>query len=159
MKTESRSIRKNLNQIILCVFIISGFLLSTLIFVQEVSATEKTRESVIVSLKAQGKLKEAMELIDKYINNCSTNATYSWGYNEKGCIFTLMGEYAKAIYAYQESLRFSEGASDDFITLMNMGSLQHSLGDYADAISYYDEAIIRIDNDDPRKYWLKMHVA
>jgi len=100
-----------------------------------------------------------MESIDEYINRCSTNETYSWGYNEKGCIFTLMGEYTKAIYAFQESLRFSEGASDDFITLMNMGSLQHSLGDYADAISYYDEAIIRMDNDDPRRYWLKMHVA
>jgi len=70
-----------------------------------------------------------------------------------------MGEYTKAIYAFQESLRYSDGASDDFITLLNMGNLQHSLGDYADAISYFDEAIIRMDNDDPRKYWLKMHVA
>jgi len=159
MKTEFRSIRKNLNQIILCVLIISGVLLSTLILVQKVSAAKKTRESVIVSLKAQGKLKEAMELIDEYINNCSMNVTFSWGYNEKGCIFTLMGEYTKAIYAFQESLRYSEGAPDDFITLLNMGSLQHSLGDYADAISYFDEAVIRMDSDDPRRYWLKMHVA
>ena len=159
MKTESSSIRKNLNQIILCVLIVSGFLLSTLIFVQKASAAKKTKESAIVLLKAQGKLKEAMELIDKYINNCSRNVTYSWGYNEKGCIFTLTGEYTKAIYAFQESLRYSDGTSDDFITLLNMGNLQHSLGDYADAISYFDEAIIRMDNDDPRKYWLKMHVA
>ncbi len=159
MKTESRSIRKNVNQIIFCALIVSGFFLLNLIFEQKVSAARKTKESVIVSLKADGKLKKAMELIDEYINRCSMNVTYSWGYNEKGCIFTLMGEYTKAIYAFQESLRYSEGASDDFITLMNMGSLQHSLGDYADAISYYDEAIIRMDNDDPRKYWLKMHVA
>jgi tetratricopeptide (TPR) repeat protein len=159
MKTESRSIPRNLNQIILCIFIASGILLSTLIFVQEVSATGKTKESVIVSLKAQGKLKKAMDLIDKYINNCNMNVTFSWGYNEKGCIFTLMGEYTKAIYAFQESLRYSDGASDDFITLLNMGNLQHSLGDYADAISYFDEASIRMDNDDPRRYWLKMHVA
>jgi len=159
MKTESRSIPRNLNQIILCIFIASGILLSTLIFVQEVSATGKTKESVIVSLKAQGKLKKAMDLIDKYINNCNMNVTFSWGYNEKGCIFTLMGEYTKAIYAFQESLRYSDGASDDFITLLNIGNLQHSLGDYADAISYFDEASIRMDNDDPRRYWLKMHVA
>ncbi|KHE92034.1 MAG: tetratricopeptide repeat protein [Candidatus Scalindua rubra] len=159
MKTEFHSIRKNLNRIIFCVLIVSGFFLLNLIFEQKVSAAGKTRESVIVSLKAQGKLKKAMELIDEYINNCSMNVTYSWGYNEKGCIFTLMGEYTKAIYAFQESLRYSDGASDDFITLLNMGSLQHSLGDYADAISYYDEAIIRMDKDDPRRYWLKMHVA
>ena len=159
MKTESRSILKNLNQITLCIFLASGILLSTLIFVQKVSATGKTKESVIVSLKAQGKLKKAMNLIDKYINNCNKNVTFSWGYNEKGCIFSLMGEYTKAIYAFQESLRYSDGASDDFITLLNMGNLQHSLGDYADAISYYDEAIIRMANDDPRRYWLKMHVA
>ena len=159
MKTESHSIRKNLSQIIFCALIVSGFFLLNLIFEQKVSAAGKTRESVIVSLKAQGKLKKAMELIDEYINNCNMNVTYSWGYNEKGCIFTLMGEYTKAIYAFQESLRYSDGASDDFITLLNMGSLQHSLGDYADAISYYDEAIIRMDNDDPRRYWLKMHVA
>ena len=159
MKTESRSILKNLNQIILCLFIASGILLSTLVFVQKVSAAGKTKESAIVSLKAQGKLQKAMDLIDEYINNCNMNVTFSWGYNEKGCIFTLMGEYTKAIYAFQESLRYSDGASDDFITLLNMGNLQHSLGDYADAISYFDEAIIRMDNDDPRKYWLKMHVA
>lgn len=159
MKTESHSMRINVNQIILCVLIVSGFFLLSLIFEQEVSAAGKTRESVIVSLKAQGKLKKAMELIDDYINNSTMNVTYCWGYNEKGCIFTLMGEYTKAIYAFQESLRYSDGTSDDFITLMNMGSIQHSLGDYADAISYYDEAIIRMDNDDPRRYWLKMHVA
>ena len=81
MKIESSSIRKNLYQIILCVLIVSGVLLSTLIFVQKVSAAKKTKESVIVSLKAQGKLKEAMELIDQYINNCSMNVTFSWGYN------------------------------------------------------------------------------
>jgi Tfp pilus assembly protein PilF len=159
MKTEFHPIRKNLSQIIFCALIVSGFFLLNLIFEQKVSAAKKTRESVIVSLKTQGKLKKAMELIDEYINNCSMNVTYSWGYNEKGCIFTLMGEYTKAIYAFQESLRYSDGASDDFITLLNIGSLQHSLGDYADAISYYDEAIIRMDNDDPRRYWLKMHVA
>ncbi len=159
MSTESRSIPKNTNHIILCALLVSSFFLSILIFEQRVSAAKKTPESVIVELKAQGKLKKAMELIDKYINNCSVNVTYSWGYNEKGCIFTLMGEYTKAIYAFQESLRYSNGASDDFITLMNMGSLQHSLGDYADAISYYEEAIIRMDKDDPRRLWLKMHVA
>jgi len=159
MKMQFHSIRKKINQIIISALIICGFFLLNLIFEQKVSAAKGTRESAIVSLKAHGKLEEAMESIDEYINRCSTNETYSWGYNEKGCIFTLMGEYTKAIYAYQESLRFSEGASDDFITLMNMGSLQHSLGDYADAISYYDEAIIRMDNDDPRRYWLKMHVA
>ncbi len=159
MKIEPGSIRNNINQIILCVLIVSGFHLSTLIFMHKVSAAKKTKESEIVSLKAQGKLKEAMALIDEYINNCSMNVTFSWGYNEKGCIFTLMGEYTKAIYAFQESLRYSDGASDDFITLLNMGSLQHSLGDYADAISYFDEAIIRMDSNDPRKYWLKMHVA
>ena len=159
MKIESHSTRKNINQIILCVLMASGAFLLTLVFDQKVSEAKRTPESVIVSLKAHGKLKKAMESIDKYIQRCSTNVTYSWGYNEKGCIFTLMGEYAKAIYAFQESLRFSEGASDDFITLMNMGSLQHSLGDYADAISYYDEAIIRMDRNDPRVCWLKMNVA
>jgi tetratricopeptide (TPR) repeat protein len=159
MKTEFHSIRKNVNQLILCALIIPGFFLLSLIFQQKISIAWETPEAVIVSFKAHGKLNEAMELIDKYINNCSMNVTYSWGYNEKGCIFTLMGEYTKAIYAFQESLRYSNGASDDFITLMNMGSLQHSLGDYADAVSYYDEAIIRMDTDDPRKHWLKMLVA
>ena len=159
MKTQSRSIWKNLNLIILFAMIVSGFFLLILIFEQKVSAAKETPESAIVSLKAHGKLKEAMELIDEYINSCSTNEAYSWGYNEKGGIFTLMGEYTKAIYAYQESLRYNEGASGDFITLKNIGSLQHYLGDYADAISYYDEAITRMDDNDPRRYWLKMHVA
>ncbi len=159
MKIEFCSIWKNINQIILCVLIVSGVFLLTLVFDQKVSEAKRTSESAIVSLKAHGKLKKAMELIDKYIHSCSTNVTYSWGYNEKGCVFTLTGEYTKAIYAFQESLRFSEGASDDFITLMNMGTIQHSLGDYADAISYYDEAIIRMDSNDPRTHWLKMHVA
>jgi tetratricopeptide (TPR) repeat protein len=159
MKIEFCSIWKNINQIILCVLIVSGVFLLTLVFDQKVSEAKRTPESAIVSLKAHGKLKKAMELIDKYIHSCSTNVTYSWGYNEKGCVFTLTGEYTKAIYAFQESLRFSEGASDDFITLMNMGTIQHSLGDYADAISYYDEAIIRMDSNDPRTHWLKMHVA
>jgi len=159
MKIEFCSIWKNINQIILCVLIVSGVFLLTLVFDQKVSEAKRTPESAIVSLKAHGKLKKAMELIDKYIHSCSTNVTYSWGYNEKGCVFTLTGEYTKAIYAFQESLRFSEGASDDFITLMNMGTIQHSLGDYADAISYYDEAIIRMDRNDPRTHWLKMHVA
>ena len=159
MKIEFCSIWKNINQIIICVLIVSGVFLLTLVFDQKVSEAKRTPESAIVSLKAHGKLKKAMELIDKYIHSCSTNVTYSWGYNEKGCVFTLTGEYTKAIYAFQESLRFSEGASDDFITLMNMGTIQHSLGDYADAISYYDEAIIRMDSNDPRTHWLKMHVA
>jgi len=159
MKIRLRSIWKNLNQIIICVLIASGFFLLILIFQQKVSAAKETPESAIVSLKAHGKLKEAMELIDEYINSCSTNEASSWGYNEKGGIFTLMGEYTKAIYAYQESLRYSEGTSDDFITLKNIGSLQHSLGDYADAILYYDEAITRMDDNDPRRYWLKMHIA
>ncbi len=159
MKIEFCSIWKNINQIILYVLIVSGVFLLTFVFDQKVSEAKRTPESAIVSLKAHGKLKKAMELIDKYIHSCSTNVTYSWGYNEKGCVFTLTGEYTKAIYAFQESLRFSEGASDDFITLMNMGTIQHSLGDYADAISYYDEAIIRMDSNDPRVYWLKMHVA
>ncbi len=159
MKTGLRSIRKNLNQIILCVLIVSGFFLLILIFEQKVSAAKETPESAIVSLKAHGKLKEAMALIDEYINSCSTNEAYSWGYNEKGGIFTLMGEYTKAIYAYQESLRYSKESSDNFIALKNIGSLQHSLGDYTDAMSYYDEAIARIGDNDPRRYWLTMHVA
>ena len=159
MKTEFHSLRKNATQIIIYASIIPSFFLLSLILPQKVSIAWETPESVIVSFKAHGKLNEAMELTDKYINNCSKNVTYSWGYNEKGCIFTLLGEYTKAIYAFQESLRYSDGSSDDFITLLNMGTLQHSLGDYADAISYFDEAIIRMDNDDSRRYWLKMHVA
>ena len=159
MKTEFHSLRKNATQIIICALIIPSFFLLSLILLQKASIAWETSESVIVSFKAHGKLNEAMELTDKYINNCSKNVTYSWGYNEKGCIFTLLGEYTKAIYAFQESLRYSDGSSDDFITLLNMGTLQHSLGDYADAISYFDEAIIRMDNDDSRRYWLKMHVA
>mgnify|MGYP003959669617 CR=1 FL=1 len=159
MKTEFHSLRKNATQIIICALIIPSFFLLSLILLQKASIAWETSESVIVSFKSHGKLNEAMELTDKYINNCSKNVTYSWGYNEKGCIFTLLGEYTKAIYAFQESLRYSDGSSDDFITLLNMGTLQHSLGDYADAISYFDEAIIRMDNDDSRRYWLKMHVA
>ena len=159
MKADSNSTRKNLNQIVLCVLIVSGVFLLIMISEQKVSVAKETSESAIVSLKAHGKLKEAMELIDEYIDGCTTNETYSWGYNEKGGIFTLMGEYTKAIYAYQESLKYSEGASGNFITLKNIGSLQHSLGDYTDAMSYYDEAIARMDENDPRKYWLTMHVA
>ena len=71
MKTESSSIRKNANQIILCALIVSGFFLFILIFEQKVSAARKTRESVIVSLKTHGKLEEAMESVDEYINSCS----------------------------------------------------------------------------------------
>ena len=70
-----------------------------------------------------------------------------------------MGEYTKAIYAYQESLKYSEGTTCDFIALKNIGSLQHSLGDYSDAISYYNEAVAVMDDNDPRRYWLAMHVA
>ncbi|KKK62787.1 hypothetical protein LCGC14_3000850, partial [marine sediment metagenome] len=38
----------------------------------------------------------------------------------------------------------------------NIGDLQHDLGDYTDAISYYEEAIHRLDRNDPRRLWLKM---
>ncbi len=159
MKEQFYSIRRNLSQIIPCVLIVSGFFLLILICEQKISEANETPEYAIVSLKAHGRLKEAMELVDEYINNCSTNEAYSWGYNEKGGIFTLMGEYTKAIYAYQESLKYSEGATGDFITLKNIGSLQHSLGDYADAISYYNEAVASMDDNDLRRYWLAMHVA
>jgi len=103
MKEQFYSIRKNLNQIIPCALIISGFFLSILICEQKVSEANETPESAIVSLKTHGRLNEAMELVDEYISNCSTNEAFSWGYNEKGGVFTLMGEYTKAIYAYQES--------------------------------------------------------
>jgi len=149
MKKHFYSIRRNFSQIIPCALIASGFFLLILICEQKVSEADETHESAIVSLKVRGRLKEAMALVDEYISNCSTNETYSWGYNEKGGVFTLMGEYTKAIYAYQESLKYSEGATGDFITLKNIGSLQHSLGDYADAISYYNEAIARMDDNDP----------
>ena len=159
MKEQFYSIRKNLNQIIPCALIISGFFLSILICEQKVSEANETPESAIVSLKTHGRLNEAMELVDEYISNCSTNEAFSWGYNEKGGVFTLMGEYTKAIYAYQESLKYSEGTTCDFIALKNIGSLQHSLGDYSDAISYYNEAVAVMDDNDPRRYWLAMHVA
>ena len=159
MKEQFYSIRKNLNQIIPCALIISGFFLSILICEQKVSEANETPESAIVSLKTHGRLNEAMELVDEYISNCSTNEAFSWGYNEKGGVFTLMGEYTKAIYAYQESLKYSEGTTCDFIALKNIGSLQHSLGDYSDAISYYNEAVAIMDDNDPRRYWLAMHVA
>ena len=159
MKEQYYSIRKNLNQIIPCALILSGFFLSILICEQKVSEANETPESAIVSLKTHGRLNEAMELVDEYISNCSTNEAFSWGYNEKGGVFTLMGEYTKAIYAYQESLKYSEGTTCDFIALKNIGSLQHSLGDYSDAISYYNEAVAIMDDNDPRRYWLAMHVA
>jgi tetratricopeptide (TPR) repeat protein len=159
MKPQFRSIWKILNQIIPCVLIASGLFLLIHVFEQKVSSANETHESAIVSLKAHGKLNEAMGLVDEYINSCTTNEAYSWGYNEKGGVFTLMGEYTKAIYAYQESLKYSTGASGNFITLKNIGSLQHSLGDYSDAISYYNEAFARMDDNDPRRYLLGMHVA
>ncbi len=150
---------KILNQIAPCALIVSGLFLLILIFEQKITEAYETPESAIVSLKAHGRLNEAMELVDEYISNCSTDEAYSWGYNEKGGVFTLMGEYTKAIYAYQESMKYSEGGTCDFITLKNIGSLQHSLGDYSDAISYYNEAIARMDDKDPRRYWLAMHIA
>ncbi len=67
MKEQFYSIRKNLNQIIPCALIISGFFLSILICEQKVSEANETPETVIVSLKTHGRLNEAMELVDEYI--------------------------------------------------------------------------------------------
>ena len=102
MKTRFHSTRKKVNQIIISALIVSGFFLLILICEQKISEANETPESAIVSLKTRGRLKEAMELVDEYISNCSTNEAFSWGYNEKGGVFTLMGEYTKAIYAFQD---------------------------------------------------------
>ena len=133
----------------------------SLSYKQEVAVAQGNPESwewLIKSLIEENKLEEALKAADEYMHRFNTRVTYSWGLNAKGNILSQMGEYTKAIYAYQEALKYDDG-TNEFVMLMNIGGLQHALGDYTDAISYYEEAIIRLDSNDPRRYWLKMHVA
>ncbi len=155
MKSPFASTYKIASQIVLCVLIVS---LTSLSYKQEVAMAQGDQEWRIVSLQEQNKLDEALAATNEYIRRNNTREAYGWGLIVKGNIFTQMGEYTKAIFAYQEALKYDDG-TNEFIGLMNIGNLQHSLGDYTDAISYYKEAIIKIDSNDPRRYWLKMDIA
>jgi tetratricopeptide (TPR) repeat protein len=128
-------------------------------FKQEVAVAQEDYTDLIVSLTEQGKLEEALVAVEEYINRDNTRGTYSWwGYNAKGIIFELMGESTKAIYAYQEALQYA--SQDEKInTLVNIGTLQNDLGDYTEAISHYEEAIHRLDRNNPRRYLIKMFLA
>jgi tetratricopeptide (TPR) repeat protein len=161
MKSQFYSTYKIASQIVFCVLIVFSLFFTSLSYKQEVVEAQGNPESweqLITSLIDEGKQEEALKAADEYIHRFNTRVTYSWGLNAKGNILSLMGKYTKAIYAYQESLKYDDGTSE-FIMLMNIGGLQHALGDYTDAISYYEEAIIRLDSNDPRRYWLKMLVA
>jgi tetratricopeptide (TPR) repeat protein len=132
-----------------------------LTFKQEVTVAQedhKSFERYIISLQEQNKLEEALVATDEYIHRYNTSWAYSWGYNSKGNTFRLMGEYTKAIYAYQEALQYAPNDIYKVHMLINIGSLQHALGDYTDAISYYEQAIHRLDSNDLRRYLYRMHI-
>jgi tetratricopeptide (TPR) repeat protein len=161
MKSYFNSTYKITSQVVFCVLIAFSIFLTSLSYKQEIVVAQENIESwerLIVSLQEENKLEEALKAADEYMHKFNTRWAYSWGSNSKGNTFSLMGEYTKAIYAYQESLKYDDG-TNEFVMLMNIGGLQHALGDYTDAISYYEEAIIRLDRNDLRRYWLKMHVA
>ena len=154
---------------ILCVLLVLSFSLIFLVFNKEVVAREShsSFEQRISSLMNQNKLHEAMTETDKYLNKYKKdNYCVSWGYNTKGTIFSKKGEYTKAIYAYQESLKKLKLLKSDDETKDNMrillthiGYLQQALGDYTEAISYYEESVRIMDNNDPRRYMPIMDVA
>ena len=155
---------KILNKSVLCVLLVFGFSLIFLTFKQEAAIAwgERSFAQRISSLIKLNKLEEAMEATDKYIHKYKKkNYCLGWGYNSKGVIFSKMNEYTKAIYAYQESINYLDVEEKDNrrIMLGNIGRLQHLLGDYTDAISYYEKSIQVMDNYDARLYYNKMCVA
>ena len=161
MNSQFYFIYKTLNHIILFTLMVFSLSLMFLTFKQEVAVAQDDPESFtwwIISLQDQGKLDEALVATDEFIRRYNTREAYSWGYNMKGSIFTLLGEYTKAIYAYQEALQYQPIEAEKAHMLVNIGSLQHALGDYTDAISYYEKAISKLDRNDPRRYWINMSV-
>lgn len=161
---------KILNKSVLCVLLVFGFSLIFLALKHEVAFAWESHSSFerrIASLAQQNKLEEAMAATDEYLNKYKNEKScLMWGYNAKGVIFTKMHEYTKAIYAYQESLKeyklfnpVDEHKDNMRIVLQHIGDLQHALGDYTDAISYYEEGIQVMDNYDSRRYVNKMFVA
>ena len=122
---------------ILCVLLVLSFSLIFLVFYKEVVAWEShsSFEQRISSLMDQNKLHEAMTETDKYLNKYKRdNYCVRWGYNTKGTIFSKMGEYTKAIYAYQESLKklrlfdmIGETKDNMRILLEGIGGLQMRL--------------------------------
>ena len=155
---------KILNKSVLCVLLVFGFSLIFLAFKQEVAVAwgERSFAQRISSLIKQNKLEDAMEATDKYIHKYKKkNYCLGWGYNSKGVIFSKMYEYTNAIYAYQESIKYLDVEEKDNrrIMLGNIGRLQHLLGDYTEAISYYEKSIQVMDNYDARLYYNKMCVA
>ncbi|MBS1258329.1 MAG: hypothetical protein MAG551_01387 [Candidatus Scalindua arabica] len=162
MNTYFYSPHKILNKSVLSILIVFGFSFVLLALKHEVAFAWGDRmakqEDRIVSLVNHNKLQEAMSETDEYLNRYKNdNYALSWGYNSKGSIFSAMHEYTKAIYAYQESLKKfklfnQDGEHKDNmrILLQNIGDLQHALGDYTDAISYYEEGIHVMG--DPRRY-------
>ncbi len=157
---------KMLNKSVLSILIVFGLSLVFLTLKYEVAFAEESSDSFgqkIVSLVKHNKLQEAMTETDEFIYKHKNEKNWlSWGYNMKGVIFLKMHEYTKAIYAYEESIKYIdvEGNNGRSITLLNIGGLQHRLGDYTEAISHYEKSIQVMDNNDAMLYKLnKMLVA
>ena len=160
MKSHFYSTYKTASQIVLYVLIVFSLSFTSLSYKQEVVVAQEDSYTFvrwIISLQEQNKLDEALAATDEFIRTYNTREAFSWGYNMKGNIFSQMGEYTNAIYAYQESLQYSQ-QEEKIYMLGNIGHLQHALGDYTDAISYYEQAIHLLNTDDFRRYPFKMQV-
>lgn len=156
---------KIISKSVLSVLIVFGLSSVLLTLKYEVAFAWKSRSSYeqrIFSLVGQNKLQEAMAETDKYLNKYKKKDNcIAWGYNTKGVIFRQMYEYTKAIYSYQEALKYIDvkDRTNKSILLENIGGLQHSLGDYTDAISYLGKSMQLMDNYDPRRYQNEIYVA
>ena len=171
MNTYFNSPHKILNKSVLYVLIVFGLSFVFLTLKYEVAFAWGDRrakqEDKIFSLIQHNKLQEAMTATDEYLNKYKKKDDgLMWGYNAKGVIFSEMHEYTKAIYAYQESIKklkllnLRVGYKDNMrILLGSIGDLQQNLGDYTDAILYYEEGIQVMDSYDPKRYMTKMYIA
>ena len=165
MNTYFYSPYKILSKSVLSVLLVFGLSFVFLTLKHEVAFAGEDRrtkqEDRIVSLMNHNKLQEAMKATDEYLNKYGNKKEcWDWGYNAKGVIFSSMHKYTKAIYAYQESIKYFDVPTNErWITLANIGDLQHALGDYTDAISYYEEGIQAMDSYDYSRYLHKMYIA
>ena len=155
---------KMLIKSVLCVLLVFGFSFVFLTLKYEIAFAGESIDSFeqrIVSLTYHNKLQEAMAATDEYLNKYGNKKEcWDWVHNAKGVILSKMHEYTKAIYAYQESIKYFDVPTiERWIILTHIGDLQHALGDYTDAISYYEESIQVMDSHVPSRYMPKMFIA
>ena len=86
--------------------------------------------------------------IDNYTKCLRIDPDYADAYNNRGNVYTDLGNYSDAIFDYSIAIRIDP---DDAQRYYNRGNAYQNLRNYEDAISDYTSAI-RIDPDDAQPY-------